>query len=85
MAGLLQVSVWLVTLEVFSRVASGIIPALSDLSIPVSLFGWGILYFILAIFCSLLCTRHWLYQRYRQGRTGLVDYFRLACGIALLF
>ena len=47
MAGLLQVAVWLVTVEVFSRVASGIIPALSDLSIPVSLFGWGILYFIL--------------------------------------
>jgi ABC-2 type transport system permease protein len=47
MAGLLQVSVWLITLEVFSRVASGIIPALSDLSIPASLFGWGILYFIL--------------------------------------
>jgi len=47
MAGLLQVSVWLITLEVFSRVASGIIPALSDLSIPASLFGWGIMYFIL--------------------------------------
>jgi ABC-2 type transport system permease protein len=47
MAGLLQVVVWLVTFEVFSRVASGIIPALSDLSIPVSLFGWGVLYFIL--------------------------------------
>jgi ABC-2 type transport system permease protein len=47
MAGLLQVSVWLVTLEVFSQVASGIIPALSDLSIPASLFGWGIMYFIL--------------------------------------
>jgi ABC-2 type transport system permease protein len=43
----LQVAVWLITLEVFSRVASGIIPALSDLSIPAGLFGWGILYFIL--------------------------------------
>jgi ABC-2 type transport system permease protein len=47
MAGLLQVAVWLVTVEIFSRVASDIIPALSDLSIPASLFGWGILYFIL--------------------------------------
>ena len=47
MAGLVQVSVWLVTLAVFSRVASSIIPSLSDLSIPASLFGWGILYFIL--------------------------------------
>jgi ABC-2 type transport system permease protein len=46
-AGLLQVAVWFVTLEIFSRVASGIIPALSDLSIPASLFGWGIMYFIL--------------------------------------
>jgi ABC-2 type transport system permease protein len=46
-AGLLQVSVWLVTVEVFSQVASGIIPALSDLSIPASVIGWGILYFIM--------------------------------------
>jgi len=46
-AGLLQVAVWFVTLEIFSWVATGIIPALGDLSIPASLFGWGIMYFIL--------------------------------------
>ncbi len=46
-AGLLQVAVWLVTVEVFFRVASGIIPAFSGLSIPAGIIGWGILYFIL--------------------------------------
>jgi ABC-2 type transport system permease protein len=47
LAGLLQVAVWLVTIEVFSQVATSIIPALSDISIPAGLFGWGIVYFIL--------------------------------------
>ena len=46
-AGLLQVAVWFVTVAIFSQVAQGIIPALSSLSIPASLIGWGILYFIL--------------------------------------
>jgi ABC-2 type transport system permease protein len=46
-AGLIQVVVWLITLIVFSQVAKGIIPALSDLSIPASLIGWGLLYFVL--------------------------------------
>jgi ABC-2 type transport system permease protein len=46
-AGLLQVAIWFVTAAVFAKVAPGIIPALSDLSIPVSLIGWGLVYFIL--------------------------------------
>jgi len=46
-AGLLQVAVWFVTVAIFAQVAPGIIPALSALSIPVSLIGWGILYFVL--------------------------------------
>jgi ABC-2 type transport system permease protein len=46
-AGLLQVGVWLITLEVFLRVAPGIIQAFSGLSIPASIFGWAILYFVL--------------------------------------
>jgi len=46
-AGLIQVAVWLITVIVFSQVAQGIIPALSDLSIPASLIGWGLVYFIL--------------------------------------
>ena len=47
LAGLLQVAVWLVTVEVFFRVGSGIIPAFSGISIPASIIGWGILYFTL--------------------------------------
>jgi ABC-2 type transport system permease protein len=46
-AGLIQVAVWLITIIVFSQVAQGIIPALSNLSIPASLIGWGLVYFIL--------------------------------------
>lgn len=46
-AGLIQVAVWFITFVIFSRVAPGIIPALGALSIPASLIGWGILYFIL--------------------------------------
>jgi len=46
-AGLIQVAVWFITAAIFSRVAPGIIPALSNLSIPVSLIGWGLVYFIL--------------------------------------
>jgi ABC-2 type transport system permease protein len=41
------VGIWLITFEVFLRVASGIIPVFSGLSIPASIFGWAILYFIL--------------------------------------
>jgi ABC-2 type transport system permease protein len=46
-AGLIQVAVWLITIIIFSQVAKGIIPALSSLSIPASLIGWGLLYFLL--------------------------------------
>jgi ABC-2 type transport system permease protein len=46
-AGLIQVAVWFITFVIFSRVAPGIIPALGALSVPASLIGWGILYFIL--------------------------------------
>jgi len=46
-AGLIQVAVWLITIAIFSQVAGDIIPALSDLSIPASLIGWGLVYFIL--------------------------------------
>jgi ABC-2 type transport system permease protein len=46
-AGLIQVAVWFVTFVIFSRVAPGIIPALGALSVPASLIGWGLLYFIL--------------------------------------
>jgi len=46
-AGLIQVAVWLITVAIFSEVAPGIIPALSSLSIPASLIGWGLVYFIL--------------------------------------
>jgi ABC-2 type transport system permease protein len=46
-AGLIQVAVWFVTVVIFSEVAPGIIPSLSSLSIPASLIGWGLVYFIL--------------------------------------
>jgi len=46
-AGLIQVAVWLITVVIFAEVAPGIIPSLSSISIPASLIGWGILYFIL--------------------------------------
>jgi ABC-2 type transport system permease protein len=45
--GLIQVAVWFITFVIFSRVAPGIIPALGALSVPASLIGWGLLYFIL--------------------------------------
>jgi ABC-2 type transport system permease protein len=46
-AGLVQAAVWFVTFAIFAQVTPGIIPALSALSVPASLIGWGILYFIL--------------------------------------
>jgi ABC-2 type transport system permease protein len=46
-AGLIQVAVWFVTFVIFSRVAPGIIPSLGALSVPASLIGWGLVYFIL--------------------------------------
>jgi ABC-2 type transport system permease protein len=46
-SGLIQVAVWFITLEIFAEVASGTIPALSDLSIPASVLAWAIIYFIL--------------------------------------
>ena len=46
-AGLVQAAVWFVTFAIFAVGARGIIPALSALSVPASLVGWGILYFIL--------------------------------------
>jgi ABC-2 type transport system permease protein len=46
-AGLIQVAVWFMTFVIFSRVAPGIIPALGALSVPASLIGWGLVYFIL--------------------------------------
>lgn len=46
-SGLIQVAVWFVTLEIFAEVASGTIPALSDLSIPASTLAWAVVYFIL--------------------------------------
>jgi ABC-2 type transport system permease protein len=46
-AGLIQVAVWFITFVIFSRVAPGIMPALGALSVPASLIGWGLLYFIL--------------------------------------
>jgi ABC-2 type transport system permease protein len=46
-AGLIQVAVWFITFVIFSQVAPGIIPALGALSVPASLIGWGLVYFIL--------------------------------------
>lgn len=46
-AGLLQIVVWLITVKVFVEVASGSIPLLGAISIPASLLGWCIVYFIL--------------------------------------
>ncbi|MBN1367114.1 MAG: ABC transporter permease [Dehalococcoidales bacterium] len=55
LAGLLQVAVWLATVVVFAALAPGLIPALSGLSIPISLIGWALLYFILGylLFASI--------------------------------
>jgi len=46
-AGLVQIVVWLITVKVFVAVASGSIPLLGAISIPASLLGWCIVYFIL--------------------------------------
>jgi ABC-2 type transport system permease protein len=46
-AGLVQAAVWFITFAIFAVAARGIIPALSAISVPASLVGWGILYFIL--------------------------------------
>lgn len=46
-SGLIQVAVWFITLEIFAEIASGTIPALSDLSIPASTLAWAVVYFIL--------------------------------------
>lgn len=46
-SGLIQVAVWFITLEIFAEVASGTIPALSDLSIPASVLAWAVIYFIM--------------------------------------
>jgi ABC-2 type transport system permease protein len=46
-AGLIQVAVWFITVAIFAKGAPGIIPALSALSIPASLIGWGLVYFVL--------------------------------------
>jgi ABC-2 type transport system permease protein len=46
-AGLIQAAVWFITVAIFAKGAPGIIPALSALSIPASLIGWGLVYFIL--------------------------------------
>jgi len=46
-AGLVQAAVWFITFAIFALGARGIIPALSAISVPASLVGWGILYFIL--------------------------------------
>jgi ABC-2 type transport system permease protein len=49
-AGLLQVVVWLVSIKVFSEVASVNIPALSELSIPNEILILGVVYFLLGYF-----------------------------------
>jgi len=46
-AGLIQVAVWFITVVIFAGAAPGIIPALSALSVPASLIGWGLVYFSL--------------------------------------
>ena len=46
-AGITQAAVWFITFAIFAVGARGIIPALSDISVPASLVGWGILYFVL--------------------------------------
>jgi ABC-2 type transport system permease protein len=45
--GLVQAAVWFITFAIFAQVAHGIIPALSALSVPASLIGLGLVYFIL--------------------------------------
>jgi len=49
-AGLIQAAVWFITFAIFAQVAHGIIPALSALSVPASLIGLGLVYFILGYF-----------------------------------
>ncbi len=46
-AGLIQVTVWFITIRVFSDIASVNIPALNELNISTGLLLWGIIYFIL--------------------------------------
>ena len=55
-AGLLQVLVWLTSLRIFSQVASVNIPALEELSLPIDVLAFGILYFIAGylLFAALL-------------------------------
>ncbi len=55
LAGLLQIAVWLLTVVIFARLAPGVIPAIGAISIPFSLIGWALLYFVLGylLFASL--------------------------------
>ncbi len=46
-AGLFQIAIWLATIRIFAGIASVDIPFLSEISIPVSLLVWGIVYFVL--------------------------------------
>lgn len=46
-AGLLQMTVWMITIRIFTDVAAMEIPALGDLVIPTSMLVLGLLYFIL--------------------------------------
>lgn len=46
-AGLIQIAIWLVTIKIFTEIASVDIPFLSGLSIPTGLLAWGVVYFIL--------------------------------------
>ena len=46
-AGLLQMTIWLTTIGIFTEFASSNIPAVSDLSIPTSILALGLVYFIL--------------------------------------
>lgn len=70
-AGLLQVAVWLVTIEVFAEVASGTIPALSDLSIPASVLGWAVVYFVLGylLFAALYSGIGSIVTNAREGQS----------------
>ena len=54
-AGIIQVAVWLITVRVFSLVASVNIPALSDLSVSSGLLAWAVVYFVLGylVFAAL--------------------------------
>ncbi|MBM3132206.1 MAG: ABC transporter permease [Chloroflexi bacterium] len=46
-AGLVQIAVWFITIQVFSDVASVNISALEDLDIPLRVLLWGVIYFVL--------------------------------------